>query len=250
MSTCRFATHGFVLAVVAFAPISFGGAAPTKKDDPTGPITAEQLKATEKNLKEIAHAMHEHNDDDDHLVLPMNYGAKEGKPRLSWRVAILPYLGEQKLFKEFKLDQPWDSESNKKLIERMPKVFVPVRGKAEKGETYYQMFAGERTLLDVTGKGLSIGLISVMDGTSYTFMVAEGAKPVVWTAPDDIPFDGKTAPRLGGMFDGDFHVAMADGSVKFVPKGTDPTVIRYAIDRDDGQVIDIDAAIKNAKEKK
>jgi hypothetical protein len=243
--TSRLQLFGFVF--VAAACIT---AAPAKKDDPTGPVTAEQLKATEKNLKDIALAMHDHNDSDISEALPVNYGAKEGKPRLSWRVAILPYLGEKKLFGEFKLDEPWDSDNNKKLIERMPKVFAPVRGKAEKGETYYQMFAGDRTLLDDTGMGLSVGGISVMDGTANTFMVAEGAKPVIWTKPDDIPFDGKTAPKLGGMFNGDFHVVMADGSVKFVPKGTDPTVIRYAIDRADGQVIDIDAAIEKAKEKK
>ena len=37
---------------------------------------------------------------------------------------ILPYLGEEKLYKEFHLDEPWDSDHNKMLIPRMPKVFV------------------------------------------------------------------------------------------------------------------------------
>ena len=241
---------GYLIMFLASPATVPGLGAPAKKDDPSGPVTPEQLNATKQKLRDIALAMHNHNDNDISRALPMNYGAKEGKPRLSWRVAILPYLDERKLFAEFKLDEPWDSDRNKKLIERMPKIFAPVRGKADKGQTYYQMFAGKRTLLDDTGKGLSIGVISVLDGTSNTFMVAEGARPVIWTAPDDIPFDGRTAPKMGGMFGGDFHVAMADGSVKFVPKGTDPIVIRYAIDRDDGQAIDIDAAIKKAKAKK
>lgn len=245
----RLQVAGCALTVSCAFAIGATLGAPAKKDDPEGPITAEQLRAAEKNLRDIKLAMHTHNDDCNHPFLPMNYGAKEGKPRLSWRVAILPYLDEQTLFKEFKLDEPWDSENNKKLIERMPKVLAPVRGKAEKGHTYYQMFAGKRTLLDPTGNGISIGVVTVADGTTNTFMVAEGGSPVIWTKPDDIPFDGETPPKLGGMFGGDFHVAMADGSVKRIPKGIDPVVLKYAIDWNDGQVIDVDEAIKKAKDK-
>ena len=43
-----------------------------------------------------------------------------GKPGLSWRVAILPYLEQDTLYKQFKLDEPWDSPHNKKLIRQMP----------------------------------------------------------------------------------------------------------------------------------
>jgi len=34
------------------------------------------------------------------------------------------YIEEQKLYQEFKLDEPWDSDHNKKLIAKMPKVFA------------------------------------------------------------------------------------------------------------------------------
>ena len=46
---------------------------------------------------------------------------KDGKPLLSWRVAILPYLEEDGLYQSFKLDEPWDSPHNKPLLERMPR---------------------------------------------------------------------------------------------------------------------------------
>ncbi len=246
----RLTNCGVLITFLALAATVPGLGAPAKKDDPSGPITAEQLKATEKKLKDILAAMFDYHDDDSNNALPMNYGAKEGKPRLSWRVAILPYLGERKLFKEFKTDEPWDSKNNKKLIERMPKVFAPVRGKADKGQTYYQMFAGKRTLLDSTGKGISLGIVSVADGTSNTFLVAEARDPVIWTKPDDILFDGETPPKLGGMFGGDFHVVLCDGTVKRIPKGFDPVVLKYAIDWNDGHSIDINAAIKQATDKK
>ena len=45
---------------------------------------------------------------------------KAGKPLLSWRVLILPYLEQDALFKEFHLDEAWDSPHNKALIARMP----------------------------------------------------------------------------------------------------------------------------------
>ena len=41
-----------------------------------------------------------------------------GKPLLSWRVQILPYIEEQQLYQDFHLDEPWDSEHNIKLLEK------------------------------------------------------------------------------------------------------------------------------------
>ena len=49
----------------------------------------------------------------------------DGKPLLSWRVAVLPYLAENDLYQSFKLDEPWDSPHNKPLLERMPRLFAP-----------------------------------------------------------------------------------------------------------------------------
>src|SRR5262249_19374530 len=44
----------------------------------------------------------------------------QGKGLQSWRVHLLPFLGEDKLYKEFRLNEPWDSDHNKKLLSRMP----------------------------------------------------------------------------------------------------------------------------------
>lgn len=48
-----------------------------------------------------------------------------GVPRLglSWRVHLLPFLGEETLYRKFDLDQPWDSADNKKLVAAMPDIF-------------------------------------------------------------------------------------------------------------------------------
>lgn len=232
------------LAVASLSLDAQSAPAPKETDKPLPPATAEQRTISTNNLKMIGIAMHSYHDT--HGAFPTNYTTKDGKPGLSWRVALLPYLEQDKLFREFKLDESWDSAHNAKLIDRIPKVFAPVRGRAEKGQTFYQMFSGDNTLLG-TGKG--VRLQDTTDGTSNTFMVAEGGSAIIWTKPEDLMFDGKQLPKLGGSFDGDFHVAMGDGSVRLVPKGIDSDVIRAAITRNGGEVLDLNDAIENAKKK-
>src|SRR5581483_4336211 len=48
----------------------------------------------------------------------------DGRPLHSWRVLILPYISEQALYAEFKLDEPWDSAHNIRLLDRMPRLYA------------------------------------------------------------------------------------------------------------------------------
>src|SRR5215208_5386317 len=106
---------------VLFAGLA--AAAPVPKEPPVPPVTEEHLKAARENLKQIALAFHNHHDANGRL--PGNICDKNGKALLSWRVQILPYLEEDKLYFEFKLDEAWDSDHNKKLIEKLPKTYAP-----------------------------------------------------------------------------------------------------------------------------
>jgi hypothetical protein len=158
-------------------------------------------------------------------------GMVKGKPLplLNWRVAILPFLGEEALFKEFKLDEPWDGDHNRKLISKMPRVYAPVRGTTkESGMTYYQVFNGP----DAPFNGM-IGPrapSAFQDGMAATFLVVEGGEPVTWTSPRDVDYDAKKPlPKLGGLFPEGFHAAMGDGVVRFVPRGADEKAIRATI---------------------
>ena len=45
---------------------------------------------------------------------------RSGKPLLSWRVLILPYLGRPDLYDDFHLDEPWNIAHNKGLLTKMP----------------------------------------------------------------------------------------------------------------------------------
>ncbi|MCA9151996.1 MAG: DUF1559 domain-containing protein, partial [Planctomycetales bacterium] len=61
----------------------------------------------------------------------------EGKPGLSWRVALLPYLEEQGLYRQFHLNEPWDSPHNRELARQMPAVFKSPGSDLDDGYTNY-----------------------------------------------------------------------------------------------------------------
>jgi hypothetical protein len=174
-----------------------------------------------KNLGNLGLAMHNYHDANG--ALP---GAaildKNGKPLLSWRVAVLPYVEELKLYQEFKLDEPWDSKHNKTLIAKMPKLYAPtIQGKPKKpNTTYYQVFTGPDALFTTKTK-FSLRFQNVTDGTSNTAMIVEAAEPVVWSKPDDVAYDAKKAlPKLGGLFAEGFHVTVGDGSARWIGRKT------------------------------
>jgi hypothetical protein len=196
------------------------------------------------DLSQLAIAMHNYESTLGALPGPAIYDGP-GKPLLSWRVAILPFIEQDHLYKRFKLDEPWDSANNKKLLEKMPKVFAPAQGKTKQPYmTYYQVFVGPDAIFDpaTTRRGpVSNGrrLATITDGTSNTLMIVEGAEPVPWTKPDDIPFDAKKAPpKLGGVFADGFHAAFADGGVYFIKKSIDPKVLTALITPAGGEAVD------------
>src|SRR5262249_39427382 len=94
-----------------------------------------------RQLRTLGVALRSYNDTYGHLPPPAIVG-KNGKPLLSWRVAILPYIEQHELYKQFKLDEPWDSPHNKKLIARMPDVFAAAGKTPRPGMTYYQYIVG------------------------------------------------------------------------------------------------------------
>jgi RNA polymerase sigma factor (sigma-70 family) len=209
------------------------------KDTPQAPkeqpATAEERKASRDNMKVLALAMHGYLSDNGSFP-PAAAFDKDGKPLLSWRVLLLPFFGEKDLFRQFKLDEPWDSPNNKKLLAKMPKVYAPVRGKGKAPHTtFYQVFTGNKTIFEGT-RGSRI--VDISDGTSNTILLIEAGESVPWTKPLDLVFDEKKPlPELGGMFPDGFYFARADGSAGFCPRKFNEAVMRLMIMRNDGMPI-------------
>ncbi len=197
---------------------------------------ADRMRAMNQ-LKQIGLAMHGYHDRQGTFP-PAALANKKGEALLSWRVLLLPYVDEQKLFREFNLEEPWDSPNNKKLLARRPKVFEPVRKDPGGGATFYQVFHGKGAGFE-GNRGL--GVREFRDGTSNTILVVEAADAVPWTKPADVPFDPKKPlPKLGAMFDDVFLTAFADGSVRSVRKTIAEKVLRAVITRAGGEVAQLD----------
>ncbi len=154
-------------------------------------------------------------------------------------MALLPFLGQQELFKQFHLHEPWDSPHNRRLLDRMPQVYAaPGGASVEPGMTYYQVFVGEHAAFE---KHRALSIQDFTDGTSNTILIVEAGSPVPWTKPEDLHYAAdEPLPRLGGLFPNVFHAAFVDGSVHTLSKHADPETLRHAITRDGGEVIDLD----------
>jgi prepilin-type processing-associated H-X9-DG protein len=198
------------------------------------PQMAAARSQSANNLKQIGLALYNYHDLNG--VFPAAAIVdKKGKPLLSWRVAILPFIDQNNLYKQFHLDEPWDSEHNKKLAETVVKVYQLPYGESKPGYTHYRGFVGNGAAFEAI-QGTKIAQFT--DGTSNTLFVVEAAEGVPWTKPDDIEFD-PAKPMLKHLrFEkGRCNILMCDGSVRAVSEKLTDAILKLLIQRDDGQVI-------------
>jgi prepilin-type N-terminal cleavage/methylation domain-containing protein len=201
---------------------------------------------SQNNLRQIGIAMHNHHDV--WKVFPASHSlTKDGKPGLSWRVHILPFVEQNALYDQFHLDEPWDSEHNKKLIVKMPDVYKSPTSRAGEGKTVYLGVKGKNAAFVApaeSDKGKTnppgISLAAVVDGTSNTIMVVEAGdeKAVTWTKPDDFEPDDKD-PLKGLVNPGarGFNAAFCDGAVRLIAKTVDPKTLKRLFQRNDGEPV-------------
>jgi uncharacterized protein (TIGR03067 family) len=229
-------------------------------------LQAAEQEAADVNLKRIGVAMHNFHDTWKHFppavlrhVLPDTLprvqapaaplgagvgpavpwaGASNLRPSqpYSWRVALLPYLGQAPLYEQYRFDEPWDSPANKKVLDEMPDVYRHPSDPPEVTNSAYYAVVGPGTIFDgEQGRRFA----DVVDGTRYTILVVEAKREAPWTKPEDVPFDpDKPLPELGGFTEGGFRALLADGSVRFIPKSIDETMLRSLFQRADRQKVD------------
>lgn len=191
----------------------------------------------QNNLKQIALAFHNYHDTYRGLP-PAAICDKAGKPLLSWRVAILPFIEQDNLYRQFKLDEPWDSEHNRKLIPLMSPIYALPNAPSKPGETHYRVFVGNGALFDLDKK---VGFNQITDGLSNTLLVVETADGVPWTKPEDISYNPKAPlPKFGNFYQGGFNAAFGDGSVRYFSPTVAEATLRAMITRGGGEVIPID----------
>jgi prepilin-type processing-associated H-X9-DG protein len=190
------------------------------------------------HLKQLILSMHVYADS--HKVLPPHASySPDGKPLLSWRVHVLPYMEQAQLYSQFKLDEPWDSPHNRALIPLMPEMFAnPNLGAAEEGMTNYLALVGPQCVLDGSPNGVAFAKIS--DGTSKTMVLveADADRAVEWTKPADVEFDpSNPSAGFGKLRPGGCNAAFADGHVEFITGDLDPATLKALVTRNGREVV-------------
>jgi hypothetical protein len=188
------------------------------------------LVQVKKHMARIGEEVLGYRGPDGKQTLPSAIRGRDDKPLLSWRVAILPQLGHDELFRQFKLDEPWDGPTNKPLLEKMPPIFAPFGpGPNPVGSTCFQLITGPGTLFD--GKK-SPDFRSIPDGAEATLLMVEAAEAVPWTKPSDVNYDPKgPIPALGDHFEEGGLGVFADGSVAFIKSDIDEPTLRALFTR-------------------
>jgi prepilin-type processing-associated H-X9-DG protein len=194
------------------------------------------------NLKQIGLAMMNY-ESVNGMFPPVAICDANGKPLLSWRVILLPFLEENALYAKFHLDEPWDSPNNKPLGELALKVFqCPSEPSLSGSLTTYQVIVDASSIF--TGKATGIPRRELTDSSRNTLMVVESGQAVPWSEPDDLSLasaanDPSTGP--GSRHPGGFNALFADGSVQWVKSSPSnpltPSMLKAMVTRNGGEII-------------
>ena len=227
--------------MVEYVPLMLLGPTPVSWLLPSSPLRPAPAPSPEPakddaDLRQIGKAMQAYVKAEG--TLPPAYTCdKSGKPLLSWRVAILPYLGEEALYKQFHLDEPWDGTRNKELASHRPSCFA--RCKSQPGDkTNYLTVRGQETVFP--GKR-GVRMEEIKGGLAATIMVVEviDAWAVVWTKPDNFEYDEKNpASGLGPAGTSPFIALHCDGLLHYYYVPLPPVVLRAMYGRGGGKPLD------------
>ncbi len=229
-----------VATLTVRADLAFGPALAAQFGQGGGGDLGDRLMS-QNNMKQLGLAMHNYESANRTFPAPAIIG-KKGKPLLSWRVTVLPYVEQNNLYRQFKLDEAWDGEHNLKLLKDtpMPAVFaLPGVTKPGGTETHYRVFVGNGAAFEPL-RGMKLPA-DFPDGTSNTILIATAATSVPWTKPDELAFDPKGDMKKLLMMDGDgSNLLFADGSAHFLRKSLAGENLLRLITRADGNVVNID----------
>ena len=206
-------------------------------------------------LMQIGLALHNYHDE--YGSFPPAYTSDElGRPLLSWRVLLLPYVDQPLLYKRFHLDEPWDSPHNRELLHEIPETYrCPTSHLHEQRaafNTSYVAVIGEQTAWPgATARQLR----EFEDGTSNAVLVIECNGDFPWTEPRDLtldeaielladtePFAAEGHRRTTFFYEyySGRHVLIADGSVRHASHRLDRSVCEgvLSINSGDGDPVD------------
>jgi hypothetical protein len=166
------------------------------------------------------------------------YFDENNKPKLSWRVHLLPYFDQRPLYEMFKLEEPWDSPHNLQLLQKMPEIYRDPADPIGATKTRVVRFTGPNAPFQETGPGPKSREFT--DGAMSTLLlICCGAdKAIPWTKPDDLPFDQNAPVACLGKIDGQVFIgAFADNRVVAFDVRIPPEVFKCYVTHQGKEVV-------------
>lgn len=216
-------------------------------------------------LKQIGLALHNYHDANKHLP-SANICDKNGKPLFSWRVQILPLLECEDIYNSLKIDEPWNSPHNTKVLSQFKPNYGPsypyyecpsANHKNNDFTTNYIAVIGPGTAWRENGPVKFSDLPdershTVMKG-SHTVMAVEVVNSGVhWAEPRDLTVEEalermKTGKglRISTAHPSVIKVLFADGAVRSLPAKMPISVWRKILA---GEAMDLDKILDSIDE--
>lgn len=190
------------------------------------------------NLRQIAIGLHAYHDKYGTFP-PAHVLGPDDTPWHSWRVLILPFLGEQKLYEDYHFDEPWNGPHNEALLKRMPDLFAcPDSDQRAEGVTSYLAVVGRAAAFP---HHIPVRLSDFHDGASNTIMLVESEDAGIrWTEPRDMPHlnaverDAGPPPHFSRQHDG-WHIATADGTVRRITPDINAETLKKLLTSNSGR---------------
>lgn len=141
--------------------------------------------ACHNNIKSVGLALEYY--DELHGSLPQPAEAVGGEQVHSWRTEILPYMECESIYEQLKLDEPWNSRSNKLLTDAEIDILRCPSCPAEmSGLTNYVSVVGARTFYPSSEVK---ALKDCVDDPATTLLIVERQPATPWAKPEDLSFD-------------------------------------------------------------
>ncbi len=191
----------------------------------------------ESNLRQLTIAIHNYESKHGHLPPPFSTDS-DGNVLHSWRVLILPFLGEQQLYDQIDKSKRWDDPVNAAYHKRMPDIFCCSAKRYhskwgfKSNTTAYVVVVGEATAWRANDPP---SLVQISDRTSRTIAIIESeTHRTNWMCPND--------PNLDSFVNSfQFHrphdgiISLFDASTVRLPGDTTPDQIRNMLTIDNGR---------------
>ena len=162
----------------------------------------------------------------------------EGRPHLSWRVHLLPFIDQKPLYDLFKFDEPWDSPHNILLLDKMPEIYRDPLAPRKSNKTRIVRFTGPGTPFMETGAGPTYSDFTDHSSETIILICAGSDKAVPWTKPYDLPFDQNAPLQSVGKLDSPLiHCVLGNNNAVSLDATISPEIFKAIVSSNGGEII-------------